>query len=314
MSLELPTIFLTVLSTLVPTEPTHKSSGEVTEPKAPVVLPAETVIAPLESGIELRASQDSATDMQAAAQDAMKDKKLETLTGAITAGGSISSGNTAVRRANVNANAEYLLDEKNRVSGLFDWLYTDEKDPFTKKVKLTQRRVRGALQYDRFFSDKLYGFARADAVHDALQSLSLRLIGSVGVGYQILQEEKSSWVVEAGLAYVHSDFKNAAANAILTGQMFDDPTGDLSARVATKYWRQVTDDLKYSFAAEWFPSLEDQSRHVAYVSNQLDYVIGKGFTTSLRWEFDYNNTPGYRTNGDRLERLDHRIIWGLGYT
>lgn len=312
MSLTFSTIYLSLVTTLVPTEPTvvtPNNGGNATE-----VVVVNAPVAPLDSGMELSAKQDSAVDLQAAAEEAMKEKKPETLTGSITAGGSLSFGNTSVRRGNVNAAGEYLLDDKNRVSGLFDWLYTDEKDPLTKLTNITQRRVRGALQYDRFFSDRMYGFARADALHDALQSLNLRLIGSVGVGYQILKDEQSSWVAEVGLAYVLSDFKGAAANAIATGTKFDDPRGDLSARVATRYWRQITDDLKYSFAAEWFPSLEDTDAHVVYASNQLDYVIGKGFTTSLRWELDYNNTPGYRGNGDRLDRLDHRLIWGLGYT
>lgn len=244
----------------------------------------------------------------------MKERELNSLNGSITAGGTISFGNTEVRRANVNAAADYLLDRKNRVSGTFDWFYGEETDQATKQTNLTQRRVRGAVQYDRFFSDRLYGFGRVDALGDALQNLRLRLVASAGVGYQIIDEKDSNWMGEVGLAYVYTDIRNAAASALATGTAFDDPIGEVSARVASKYWRQINEDLRYSFAAEWFPSLEDTDRHVVYASNQLDYKVGKGFTTSLRWEFDYNSQPGFNTTtNNRLDRLDHRIIWGLGY-
>lgn len=312
MSFALPTLCFSLLTLLTPaaTDPIENET-----PASGSAVEASAARAPLESGTEIPGlSQDSAAEAQAAAQEAMKKREHGTLKGAITAGASVSFGNTSVKKANVNAAADYLIDDQQRVSGLFDWLFSEEKDPITKNSNITQRRVRGALQYDRFFSDKLYGFARADALHDGLQSLNIRAIGSIGVGYQIMEEKDVTWNGEVGLAYVHTDIKGAAATAIATGRKYDDPTGEVSARVATKYWRQINEDLAYTFSAEWYPSLEDTDAHVVYASNQLDYQMGKGFTTSLRWEFDYNNQPGFRANGDRLDRLDHRLIWGLGYT
>lgn len=305
MSFELSTLVVSAL-TLFPatTDPLDVSANEVASRLASRSI--ET--------LELPAlAQDSAGAMQGDAAKAMKERELNSLNGSITAGAMVSFGNTEVKRTNVNAAADYLLDRQNRVSGTFDWFYGEEKDQNTKITRLTQRRTRGTLQYDRFFNDRLYGFARIDALGDALQNLKLRAVGSVGVGYQILQEENSSWMVEVGLAYVYTDIKNAAANALATGTTFDDPIGEVSGRVATKYWRQINEDLRYTFAAEWFPSLEDTDRHVVYASNQLDYKIGKGFTTSFRWELDYNSQPGFSASGNRLDRLDHRLIWGLGY-
>lgn len=290
MYIEVPTLFLSALTLVAPTDPVSAPKSDST----PL----------LENAIELPALQD----------DEKKKREDGTFRGSATAGATASFGNTEVKRANFNAAGDYKINDTNRISGLFDWLYGQEKDQVTKQKRVTQRRVRGALQYDHFFNEKTYGFARADALGDSLQNLALRLIGSVGIGHTYIKQENSEWSVEAGLAYVYQDFKNSAATALLTGRPHDDPTGDLSARLATRYWRQVTEDLKYSFWAEWFPNLEESGRHVVYAANQIDYAMGKGFTTSLRWELDYNSHPSFRADGARLERLDHRLIWGLGYT
>ncbi|GEM_PF-4848359 len=213
----------------------------------------------------------------------------------VALGASQSYGNTELSTISLAAEGNYRFSETDRLSGLFDWYYSQEKNKTTGLTTLNQRRVRGAAQYDHFFSKKAYGYARVDASGDAKQNLTLRLISGVGAGLQVDKTEKMEWSVEAGLAHTLEDFK---------GKPSDDY---ISARIATKYMRKISSDFTYRLELEWLPSVEDMSDQLLYGKNLLEMNLGRGVKGSFRYEFDYDNTPG---NGK--DRLDHRFILGLG--
>jgi putative salt-induced outer membrane protein YdiY len=240
---------------------------------------------------------DDADEVDAITPQNKDKKEPKDFSGTATAGASASAGNTNVRTANINVSAEYKLSEKDRISGLFDFLYNDEKDQTTKVRSVQQRRTRGAAQYDRFFQEDLYGFARLDATGDSKQGLQLRLIGSLGAGYQFWSTDETKFAAEAGVAYTHEDYKGQTAD------------GYAALRSAAKYFRAITEDLKFNGGLEWLPGLEDWDDQLALGFAQLDYNLGRGFVTTLRYEFDWDNTP--RPGNDRT---DHRLIWGLGFT
>ena len=272
MLTHIPQVFLSALWALTPAE-----------------KPAETPAAAPPSEAEIMAFEDLAEPLQE------EKKEKSPFSGSVNAGASASFGNTRITKVNVNAAATYVMDEKNRVSGLFDWLWSQEKSVTTKISTVTQRRTRGALQYDHLFTEKVYGFVRADATNDGIQDLDLRLILSAGLGYQVIDTDEEK--LAAGLAYTHEDFKGAS------------PDDYMALRLAAKYFKQITEDLKFNGTVEWLPSLEDSDDQIVLGTAQLDYNLGKGFLTSLRYEFDYDNTP--KPGNDRI---DHRVIWGLGFT
>lgn len=217
--------------------------------------------------------------------------------GKVTLGASDSFGNTEIRSVSLNSEATLRLGDTDRVRGGFDWFYSEEKDSLTKQRTLQQRRVRGFGQYDRFLNEKLYVYARIDTQGDGKQQLKIRAVGTAGAGYQIWEEESSSWQAEMGLAYTHEDFKLEPADAFVSG------------RLATKYSRKITEDLSYDLSLEWLPGFEDSDDQLVLGSQELGLSLSKGFVSTLRHEFDYDNTPG-----SGKERLDQRIIMTLGYT
>ena len=235
----------------------------------------------------------SLKSLPAALQDTKEAKR--NWDASVALGASQSYGNTELSTISLAAEGKYRFSETDRLSGLFDWYYSQEKNQTTGITTLNQRRVRGAAQYDHFFSKKAYGYARVDASGDAKQTLSLRLISGVGGGLQIDKTEVMEWSIEAGLAHTYEDFK---------AQPSDDY---ISARVATKYMRKLSADFTYRLELEWLPSLEDMNDQLLYGKNLLEMNLGKGVKGSFRYEFDYDNTPG---NGK--DRLDHRFILGLG--
>ncbi|MFQ5504098.1 MAG: YdiY family protein [Planctomycetota bacterium] len=248
------------------------------------------------SGAELL-SRSSGADSPFVQEVSSPEPTYPDVHGKVTLGASDSFGNTEIRSASLNSEATLRLNDTDRVTGGFDWFYSEEKDSLTKQRTLQQRRVRGFGQYDRFLNERLYLYARLDAQGDGKQQLKIRAVGTVGGGYQLWEEDSSSWRVEIGLAYTHEDFKLQPADEFVSG------------RLATKYSRKMTGDLSYDLSLEWLPGFEDPDDQLALGAQELGLSFGKGFVSTLRHEFDYDNTPGAGK-----ERLDQRIIMTLGYT
>jgi putative salt-induced outer membrane protein YdiY len=268
-------------------------------PAAPPAAGAEVEPAAVPAG---EASTLEPADLSLAdlVQEPAPEKKEETFPSYkanVTGGAFWSAGNTDKRSMNLNSTYERRFDKENRVTTLFDFIYSEEKDPSTKVWSRSARRVRGAAQYDHFFEEKLYGFGRADAQGDHQQKLTLRGIASAGVGYQMIDTKESKLALEGGLAWTYEDFKAAS------------PEDYWGLRLAGKYFRQITEQLLFNTSLDWLPSLEDKDDVIVFFMAQLDYSFTKSFLTTLRYEMDYDNTPAAGA-----ERTDHRVIWGLGWS
>ncbi len=237
-------------------------------------------------------------DLGNAAEVLLQEKPEKSAwTGNILVGASQSSGNSNVTQATVSSRLEWKISEKQRAKAGFDWLYATEKNQTTLQRTLQQRRTSGFAQYDHFLSKRLFAYGRVDAAGDAKQNLILRVVPGAGFGYQIQDEEKVKWSVEAGLSYTYEDFKTLS------------PEEYWALRIATAYHRKVTATLDYDFTLEWLPSLENSEDQLATVANQFTAKLGEGFVGSLRWEMDYDNTPPAGN-----DRLDHRVILSVGYS
>lgn len=82
----------------------------------------------------------------------------------------------------------------------------------TKKVEKTlEDEWRGLLRGEYDLTPRIYTFASADAEYDGIESLSIRAVPKLGLGYQLWEQEvsetkKNFLRVEAGGAYVYEKF------------------------------------------------------------------------------------------------------------
>ncbi len=256
----------------------------------PIVGPSVSEVAAVETAPELRVVP------AATLQDEKKEEEKE-FYGTVSAGGSVSFGNTNIKKGNLNAAATWNIDEDDKLVGTFDWFFSEEKNRTTKISSVTQRRTRGALQWNHYYNARMYAWLRADAMGDGPQQLDLRFIGTGGIGYEFIMEKDERLNGEFGLGWTSEDFKGLKT------------TDYVSLRVGVKYFKQINEDLKLNSQIDWYPSLEDSNDQVVLGSVQLDYNLGKGFVSTLRYEFDYDNTPPPGNH-----RVDSRVIFGLGYT
>ncbi len=224
-----------------------------------------------------------------------KSPKKPAYGGEITLGGNKSFGNTKLSSVNLTARAHWLPDPDYRLTGGFDWFYSQEKDSATGRSRLNQRRVRGFVQADRFLGEKAYLYLREDAQGDAKQKLSLRLVSGAGGGWQVRDDPDLKLSLELGIADTYEDFKGKPADDTVAG------------RLALKAAKRVTEGVEASLVLEWLKGFDDPDDNLVFGAHAWSFDLGHGMAASFRWEFDYDNTPG-----SGRERLDHRVLVGVG--
>lgn len=153
-------------------------------------------------------------------------------------------------------------------------------------------------KYDRYWTEKWYGYAIMKAEHDRVASLNLRLAPGVGIGYQWWEGPTSNFSTEAGLTYLYEDYDPGSTN------------NDIAVRLAYHYDRQLMENVKFFHNLEYLPAIEDPGDYLLNIDagvranltekffaegkilwkrdstpadesmkNQLDYIIGVG------WQF-----------------------------
>lgn len=129
--------------------------------------------------------------------------------------------------------------------------------------------LRGQAAYERTLAEKTFWYVRADAGYDNVRNLDLIALGSAGLGYRFLKDDKGSLDLRAGLGYRQEEgsagVEDVSAAALDAGLNFERDLG----------WGQLRIQL------DLIPSLEDLAdltlRHEASLE-----LLGKDSPLSLR--------------------------------
>lgn len=212
-------------------------------------------------------------------------------TGAVSAGASISSGNTDKETASATGDVEYRR-EKDRTSFNLLWNYSSEDG-----IGVTERRVYGMGKYDYFLSKRAYALASLSGEYNYAAQLDLRSIASVGAGYQFLETATSKLSGEAGLAYVDESYFSSADDAEY-----------VAARLAYKLDFKFGEKVELAQTGEVVPSLEDSEDVSSKLDTRLQLTLTKAMFAQLQHLWTWDNTPA--TGADRS---DHLLLLSLGW-
>jgi putative salt-induced outer membrane protein YdiY len=220
-----------------------------------------------------------------------------TWTGSVQLNGLFASGNTDRRAIGGMIDAS-LRRTQDRITfdAMFD--YADNKDPATREWLLNQRRAGAGLKYDYFLSKKMYTWVTGRVLGDTLADLQLRFTGGTGIGYNWVENDRTTFLTEVGLAYVNENYRSNTPS-----------TDYLSARVYYKLTHKLSDTSRLVHSTEAFPSLEDSGDVYAQVRTELQTSLTKSMIASLAHVLDYDNTPA-----PGRERQDHRFLLSVGWT
>ncbi|MBM3988209.1 MAG: DUF481 domain-containing protein [Planctomycetes bacterium] len=215
-------------------------------------------------------------------------------TGNVSAGFVMTDGNSQMRQANASADAT-LKREKDAFTLGFLWVYAENNNVGGGWV-LTDRKTFGRGKYDYFFAEKTYAYGLVTAENDLQQDISLRWTAGAGVGHQYIDTDAWKFAVEAGLAYIDTDYKTAT------------DTDDWTVRGSTNVAYKASDTWSFAHILEAYPSFEDTEDVYGRSQFTADAKLSENMLASFKWVLDYDNTP---VSGN--DRVDNRYLLSVGW-
>lgn len=223
--------------------------------------------------------------------------------GSVVAGGVFTRGNTDTDAANVSFDLTRRSEiDRYTLGGQYNWGRQKEGDG-AKRTTIENWTAQG--KYDYFFNDKLYGFASMRVDHDRIAGLYVRLVPSVGLGYQWQEGPVWNFWTEGGLAYVYEKYYDPSPP--IPG--FDDEDGNISLRLAYHYDRKINDKLLVFHNLEYYPSLESLSNYLVITDLGLRASMTARMFAEFKVELRHNSEPAEGFKDDDL-----RYVVGLGWT
>lgn len=216
-------------------------------------------------------------------------------TGSITAGATLSRGNTESDNYSLSAAAVRRTEDDRFTLGAGYYLGRQE-DPTTGDKFTSVDNWFAQGKYDYFVSEKLYYYGVLRVERDRIAGLDLRVMPGVGVGYQWVESPDFNFSTEAGLSYVYEDYDTGGSDE------------HVAARLAYHVDKRFNDKVTGFHNLEYLPSLErlDDYNIIADAGLRAALTTNMFGEAKVEWRYDATPAPGAVNN-------DLRFILGLGW-
>lgn len=173
--------------------------------------------------------------------------------------------------------------ERNEISLGADGTYGENND-----VK-NNETLHGFAQYNRLFTDRFYGYARVDGLHDAIADVEYRFTFSPGVGYYFIKNDRTRLSAEIGPGYV------------LESQGGDE-RGYFIARLGEKFDHKLNEKSKIWQSFEVLPELEDFDNYIinAELGVETQLTEKLALRSYVQDTYDHEPAPGRKKNDLKL--------------
>jgi len=159
------------------------------------------VEAPKESVVAIRNDAD-----QLAYEKALHPNLLHGWNGGANVGFSLTGGNSQTENLSIAFNAARATkDDKLSLYSTIVYGTNQLSTPST-----TANIETGGIRYDRNINPRMFAFLGADFMSNALQDLNLRSVGSVGIGYHAIKNERTTLDFLAGGNFTDENYSQPA--------------------------------------------------------------------------------------------------------
>ena len=200
-------------------------------------------------------------------------------TGNISGAVGLTTGNTKSNSVSASASLARRT-EQDRTTADADIAKGSQTDRDTGVGRTTEDwwRLRG--EYDYFFTKKFFGFGNGRYEKDAIALLNRRVVVGGGVGYQWIEDAKTSFSTNAGLASVFEKYENQA-----------DSSNQLSLQAGYTFSRQLLKNTKFLNDLTYYPSLDQFSDYFLTSTAELRASLTKSMFANFKIIFNYDATP-----------------------
>lgn len=156
--------------------------------------------------------------------------------------------------------------------------------------------AHGFSQYNHLFSERFFGYLRADALHDEIADLEYRVTLSPGVGYYFLRQTNTTLAGEFGPAMVFERLGHRDDNYV-------------TARVAERFEHKFTENVARVWeSAEILPQVNDFNNFVVNAELGLEAAVSKKISLQAYVQDNFINEPA-----PGRQQNDVQIVSGLKY-
>jgi len=161
--------------------------------------------------------------------------------------------------------------------------------------------LKGFMQYNRLFTDRFYGYVRADGLHDAIADVEYRFTFGPGAGYYLIKTKDdtkktaTSLNVEGGPSFV-------------TEKVGHDHNDYFALRIAEKLEHKFSDTARVWQMVEFLPQIDDWNNYlingeVGAEANLTTKVLLRAVVSDT-----YDNEPAVGR-----KKNDVKIVSSIGY-
>ena len=156
--------------------------------------------------------------------------------------------------------------------------------------------LHGFSQYNRLFSERAYGYARLDGLHDSIAGIEFRFTLSPGVGYYFIKKENTKLSGEVGPGFV---YEKEGGNT---------PRGYFTLRLAEKFEHKLNDRARIWQSLEILPQVDDYENFIANFELGIESSLTEKLSLRAYIQDTYDNEPA-----DGRKRNDLKLVTALAY-
>jgi len=208
----------------------------------------------------------------------------------------LTRGNSDTTTLAAAATTEKKWDANDIMLGV-DGLYGKTKPPGASSSVKNAEALHGFGQYNRLFTERLYGYARVDGLHDGIADIKYRLTFSPGLGYYFIKEKTVDLSGEVGPGVVNehigTQYKTFA-----------------TLRVGEKFHWAFSDRARLWQTAEWLPQVDYLKNYIVNleIGVEADLTKDKKLTLKTYMDDTYNNVPAANR-----KKNDVKLVTAIGY-
>jgi len=228
--------------------------------------------------------------------------------GSFTLGMTSSHGNTFDESGNISFDftretIKTPLQAKSRWNTKAIYLFgRTEKDVDTngdgipdKKEKVTiEENITLNSKYDRYFTDKRYGFLSTSWKKDHIADLDRRLIAGLGAGFEWKNDGKVLLTTDLGAAFLHEKYVTPTAT---------DTSDEISAQLGYTYNLKINKRFTLMHNTTYYPSFEQFSDYFLNATLELRAKINGAWHAGFKTILDYDATPGQGSSSTDMKYI-----------
>ncbi len=199
---------------------------------------------------------------------------------------------------------------KNEIAFGADATYGENTDQNTDNKTRTAGSAHGFGQWNYLFTERFFGYARLDGVHDAVADIRYRVSFSPGVGYYFIKNKTTYLAGEVGPGFVVERVHDGGRGYDANGRSLDrdDDQEYMTIRFADRFEHKFSDTVRIWQTAEFLPQVNRVENYIINFEAGVEAALSKRLALRSYVQDTYDNEPA-----PHRKKNDLKWITALAY-